>query len=69
MKRPVRILAMAAAVAASLWACSFGIYDDDGSASPGQWWPWVCPDAADVAAPDAGCEPPKCPDGSADGAC
>ena len=72
MRLSARTSLAIAAFAACAAACSFGLYDDDGSASPGQWWPWVCPDAGDATAPDAGC-PPKCPDGStdahADGGC
>jgi hypothetical protein len=68
MKRTLGTPALVAALSACLAACSFGLYSDDGSPSPGQWWPWVCPDAGDALAPEAGCEPPhRCPDGGADG--
>jgi hypothetical protein len=60
---PMRTIAVLALLLVS--ACSFGLYDEDGSASPGQWWPWVCPDAGDALAPEAGCFPTSS-DGSTD---
>jgi hypothetical protein len=65
MQQTLRTLVAAAAFGACLAACSFGLYSDDGSASPGQWWPWVCPDGGD-AAPEAGCDPHTCADGASD---
>ena len=53
-----------------LLGCSFGLYHDDGSVDPGQWWPWVCPDAGTPNA-DSGCEI-RCEDGALpaeDGGC
>ncbi len=52
--------------AGSIAACGLGLYDDDGSAAPGTWWPFVCPDGGPVEL-DGSCLPP-CPDGGADGA-
>jgi hypothetical protein len=50
--------------AALIAGCGFGLYSDDGSPSPGSWWPWACPDGGDASA-DGGCLP-RCPDGAVD---
>jgi len=61
----LQVIALALA-ATSIAACGLGLYDDDGSAAPGPWWPFVCPDGGAVD-PDGSCLPP-CPDGGEDGA-
>jgi hypothetical protein len=46
--------ALTVASVTAIASCGFGTYDDTGAAAPGQWWPWVCPDAGAPSA-DAGC--------------
>jgi hypothetical protein len=54
--------------ATTLAACGIGTYGDTGTPEPGQWWPWVCPDASTPAA-DAGCLPARPPDARAPTSC
>jgi hypothetical protein len=47
-------LTLAAFLAAAAIGCGFGLADDSGKPSPGQYWGWACPDGA-AAHADAGC--------------
>ena len=60
------VVLVASAFATCFMGCGFGTYVDTGSAEPGQWWPWVCPDGG-APSPDGGCPPPPCSDAAADG--
>jgi hypothetical protein len=61
MRRILRALALAVALA--MGGCGFGFYADDGHPVPEPgWWPFVC-DGGSPPTSDAGCDVPACPDG------